>query len=62
MRNTERGGKALFGIAKLFHEVIVVGYILTCDDGEFYFDDIDEAMEYGEQHCPHGYNIDEVFD
>ena len=41
-------------------EVIFMGYILTCDDGEFYFDDIDQAIEYGEQNCPRGYNIDEV--
>lgn len=39
-----------------------MGYILTCDDGEFYFDDIDKAIEYGEANCPTGYNIDEVFD
>ena len=39
-----------------------MGYILTCDDGVFYFDDIDQAIEYGEQNCPHGYNIDEVYD
>ena len=26
-----------------------MGYMLTCDDGEFYFDDIDQAIEYGEQ-------------
>lgn len=24
-----------------------MGYMLTCDDGEFYFDDIDQAIEYG---------------
>lgn len=45
-----------------FDEVVFMGYVLTCDDGEFYFDDIDKAIEYGEQNCPHGYNIDEVFD
>ena len=39
-----------------------MGYMLTCDDGEFYFDDIDQAIEYGEQNCPRGYNIDEVYD
>ena len=39
-----------------------MGYVLTCDDGEFYFDDIDKAIEYGEQNCPRGYNIDEVHD
>ena len=49
-----------------------MGYMLTCDDGEFYFDDIDQAIEYGEQNdqaieygeqnCPRGYNIDEVHD
>ena len=39
-----------------------MGYMLTCDDGEFYFDDIDKAIEYGEQNCPCGYNIDEVHD
>ena len=39
-----------------------MGYMLTCDDGEFYFDDIDEAIKCGEQNCPRGYNIDEVHD
>lgn len=39
-----------------------MGYMLTCEDGEFYFDDIDQAIEYGEQNCPRGYNIDEVHD
>ena len=39
-----------------------MGYVLTCDDGEFYFDDIDQAIEYGEQNCPRGYNVDEVYD
>lgn len=39
-----------------------MGYMLTCDDGEFYFDDIDQAIKYGEQNCPRGYNIDEVHD
>ena len=58
MKNADRGGKAPFGIK----EVIFMGYILTCDDGEFYFDDIDQAIEYGEQNCPRGYNIDEVHD
>lgn len=49
-------------MSNFFYEVIIMGYILTCDDGEFYFDDIDKAIEYGEQNCPCGYNIDEVFD
>ena len=39
-----------------------MGYMLTCEDGEFYFDDIDQAIKYGEQNCPRGYNIDEVHD
>ena len=38
------------------------GFMLTCDAGEFYFDDIDKAIEYGEANCPTGYNIDEVHD
>jgi len=56
------GRKAPFSVINNFYEVIIMGYILTCDDGEFYFDDIDKAIEYGEQNCPCGYNIDEVFD
>ena len=40
----------------------LMGYVLTCDDGDFYFDDIDEAIEYGEQNCPRGYDIEEIFD
>ena len=43
-------------MSNFFYEVIIMGYILTC------FDDIDKAIEYGEQNCPCGYNIDEVFD
>ena len=39
-----------------------MGYILTCDDGEFYFDDIDSAMTYGEKNCPFGYDIDVIYD
>lgn len=39
-----------------------MGYLLTCDDGVFYFDDLDDAIEYGEQNCPHGYNIDVTYD
>ena len=38
------------------------GYILSCNDCDFYFEDIEEAIEYGETHCPRGYNIDEVYD
>lgn len=55
------GAIAPFGI-EIICEVGFMGYMLTCDDGEFYFDDIDEAIEYGEQNCPRGYNIDEVHD
>ena len=39
-----------------------MGYLLTCDDGIFYFEDLDDAIEYGEQNCPHGYNIDVTYD
>lgn len=38
------------------------GYLLTCDEGVFFFKNLDEAIEYGEENCPTGYSIDEVYD
>lgn len=38
------------------------GYLLTCDEGVFFFDDLDAAIAYGEGNCPTGYNIDVCYD
>lgn len=56
------GRKRPFRHYKNFLRGDFMGYMLTCDDGEFYFDDIDQAIEFGEHNCPRGYNIDEVHD
>ncbi len=39
-----------------------MAWILMCGEGDFYFDDLEEAIAYGEENCPTGYDLTEIHD